>query len=364
MLTITHGEFVGRRGPSGKFNGAPTGIGRAQAWTSCVGALAVAGLGASRAWAQSVSGTTHASALCGASAEHAFSSPDDSAITASGECPATRVPGPASINDSRSAWSIGPGRITLDIGAHTDFRGTSDGAGSASADAPLTLTVNDLIFFDTVNPGRSGIVTASMNFDLAGFVVTQGASNCLSNRPAARASILLQSGGMNASGEKSIAGAAATLTGAFVGVPDDGSSVLRTTTSGGVSLATPAVLQIIVTLSADVLYCDRPPAQIGDASALVRLSLPCLGPVFNLPPGISASSAQLGIVDNRWIGGVCCPCPADFDGSGGTPDAADINAFFSAWLVGDPSADADCSGGTPDAADINTFFAAWLAGGC
>jgi hypothetical protein len=60
----------------------------------------------------------------------------------------------------------------------------------------------------------------------------------------------------------------------------------------------------------------------------------------------------------------CCPCPADFDASGGTPDTTDIDAFFTAWLLGDPSADSNCSGGTPDAADVEFFFIAWLAGGC
>lgn len=57
-------------------------------------------------------------------------------------------------------------------------------------------------------------------------------------------------------------------------------------------------------------------------------------------------------------------CPADFDGSGGTPDSADIDAFFTPWLAGESIADADCSGGTPDSADIDAFFSVWLAGGC
>jgi hypothetical protein len=57
-------------------------------------------------------------------------------------------------------------------------------------------------------------------------------------------------------------------------------------------------------------------------------------------------------------------CPADFDGSGGTPDVGDIEAFFTAWLSGVPSADVDLSGGTPDTADIEVFFQMWLAGGC
>lgn len=59
-----------------------------------------------------------------------------------------------------------------------------------------------------------------------------------------------------------------------------------------------------------------------------------------------------------------CPCTADFDASGGTPDAGDIDAFFIAWLGGEATADADCSGGTPDAGDIDRFFQEWLAGGC
>lgn len=59
-----------------------------------------------------------------------------------------------------------------------------------------------------------------------------------------------------------------------------------------------------------------------------------------------------------------CPCPADFDRSGGTPDVADIVGFFTAWLAGEPGADADCTTGTPEGADIETFFRAWLVGGC
>lgn len=61
---------------------------------------------------------------------------------------------------------------------------------------------------------------------------------------------------------------------------------------------------------------------------------------------------------------VGCPCAADFDLSGGTPDSGDIDAFFTAWLLGESNADADCSGGTPDAGDIDVFFSQWLAGGC
>lgn len=59
-----------------------------------------------------------------------------------------------------------------------------------------------------------------------------------------------------------------------------------------------------------------------------------------------------------------CPCVADFDGSGGTPDTADIDGFVTAWAAQDASADADCSGGPPDDGDAERFFREWLAGGC
>jgi murein tripeptide amidase MpaA len=73
----------------------------------------------------------------------------------------------------------------------------------------------------------------------------------------------------------------------------------------------------------------------------------------------SVSEAQIDDVVIRLI---TCPRTADFDDSGGTPDAGDVDAFFIAWLAGDPSADFDGSGGTPDAADIDEFFYLWLLG--
>jgi len=57
-------------------------------------------------------------------------------------------------------------------------------------------------------------------------------------------------------------------------------------------------------------------------------------------------------------------CIADYNGSGGTPDDADVAAFFDAWNAGDECADANGSGGTPDDADVATFFDLWNAGGC
>ncbi|NUQ67478.1 MAG: hypothetical protein HUU18_04250 [Phycisphaerales bacterium] len=60
----------------------------------------------------------------------------------------------------------------------------------------------------------------------------------------------------------------------------------------------------------------------------------------------------------------CPPCPADYNNSGGTPDDADVAAFFNAWNAGEPCADTNASGGTPDDADVATFFLLWNNGGC
>lgn len=87
-------------------------------------------------------------------------------------------------------------------------------------------------------------------------------------------------------------------------------------------------------------------------------------------PGDTGSIRAVSLVLSTAGAPVClppiagCACSADFDGSGGTPDSGDVDAFFIAWLAGDASADTDCSGGTPDSGDVDTFFIQWLAGGC
>lgn len=55
-------------------------------------------------------------------------------------------------------------------------------------------------------------------------------------------------------------------------------------------------------------------------------------------------------------------CRADYNGSGGAPDDADVWAFFSDWLAGDARADFNRTGGVPDDADIAAFFAAFGEG--
>jgi hypothetical protein len=80
--------------------------------------------------------------------------------------------------------------------------------------------------------------------------------------------------------------------------------------------------------------------------------------------GAASGSTDIKAQNIFGDGSFGCPCPADFDGSGGTPDAGDVDAFFTQWLLGTASADVNCSGGTPDAGDVDFFFEKWLNGGC
>ncbi len=74
------------------------------------------------------------------------------------------------------------------------------------------------------------------------------------------------------------------------------------------------------------------------------------------PCGVATSNPATLTVNN------CTPCPADFNQDGGV-DGADVDAFFTAWEAGDPSADVNQDGGI-DGGDVATFFTAWEAGGC
>ena len=116
------------------------------------------------------------------------------------------------------------------------------------------------------------------------------------------------------------------------------------------------------------------PGLVADVQAWVDGTALAQGWIIATPAGTPEGTARRFTTRENALGGgqllveftppTPCPCVADFDASGGTPDAGDIDAFFASWLAGDTLADADCSGGTPDASDIDTFFAQWLAGGC
>jgi len=81
-------------------------------------------------------------------------------------------------------------------------------------------------------------------------------------------------------------------------------------------------------------------------------------------PGGNPASVDEAYNVVLYIGNITAPslCIADYNGSGGTPDDADVAAFFEDWSNGDERADVNASGGTPDDADVFYFFIRWNEG--
>jgi hypothetical protein len=134
--------------------------------------------------------------------------------------------------------------------------------------------------------------------------------------------------------------------------------------NGGVIEGTINLAQKFGTLP-DAIYLSVGPYPTADGSTLLH--------AFQVPQAVTSNGSldaneyvrvDLCFLDPSRCPPPPCPCVADFDASGGTPDAGDVDAFFIAWLSGSETADADCSGGTPDAGDVDDFFTQWLAGGC
>lgn len=94
------------------------------------------------------------------------------------------------------------------------------------------------------------------------------------------------------------------------------------------------------------------------ASATMRIRFIAQDP----PPGAVVECAVDAIKVQRLV---CTPpsgCIADFNQDGGI-DGQDIEAFFIAWEISEPSADANQDGGV-DGQDIEVFFLAWEQGEC
>jgi hypothetical protein len=322
------------------------------------------------AGAQSASGNADANARCGTHLTQGLQFGDNFVLSSHGYCDAPHYGGPASINDASTHVEVGRGDWRLDLHSQSDFYGTTDGAGTASDTATVTFSINDLVFSNVANPTQAGIISVSMNFLYGGQFATQGHSNCNPNYPLTNNSLTISGGGYHASGAYGgVNGGAPTVDGIFIGYPNDGSVAAGVTNSGGVDLLFPNQLLVLLSSQTAVFYCDSPPAELGSADAVLFASLPCGTPVFNLPPGYTVNSPQLGIVNNIYNGPPCGIGDLNCDGS---VNFADINPFvlylsnFSAWqatFAGCPPQNGDINGdGTyPSFGDINPFVA--LLGG-
>ncbi len=326
--------------------------------------------------AQSASGGVNLDARCGGSLSNApMAFGDDLAQARHGECPAPGNGGLASINDAAAAWTIRPGLFVADTNALTGFLGTHDDAGTASGLINMIVQASDLMFTNIANPAQTGTITVGgMHYEFGGIVLTQGLSNCNPFQPYARATYDAALGPCHVTGARTLEPDFGVLTsGGFDTYANDGSLVHLTSTGGAASLAAPSSFYLQLFSQTSVLYCDSPPAAVGEARARVVWRLPCGRPIFDLPAGFTADSVSLRIVRNFSHAPDCCPADVD-DGSGaGTPDGGvDINDllyFLAQYEAGSASVDLDDGSGTwtPDGGvDINDllFFLAHYEGGC
>lgn len=313
--------------------------------------------------AQSVTGNAFVTARCSpdGSLTRPLTPNDDFVITRHGECAAPRFGGVASINDASCAVRLGGGVLLGDAAVQSDFRGTQDGAGSASSATNPTFSVNDLVFSDTTSPGRPGNVQVAMHLVLRARWETVGTSNCDPFSPQASGSFNVSAPGGNASGSFALSGGAAlSIGGVLTGYPNDGSELAFTGQPASAPLETPQAVSVILSCSAGVSYCDFPPADLGSARAMLQLSLPLHGPVFDLPAGITANSPLLHIVNNRFVP-PCGPADTNHDGQI-TP--ADVAVFVSTWFTSlqNGTLEGDFDGdGAVQPADIAAFVVSWFA---
>lgn len=293
-------------------------------WGVGLAALGLAVNLADPARAQTASGSAGYDARCGG---HDTGIPvnfgDDVTFTAHGEC-GDGAGGFASINDVSNHWTVLAGLSLADGSAVSDFFGTHAGAGTASTSVYYTVYANDVRFTSIADPNEPGtIFVGGMHYLVGGIEETLGTSNCSASRPRAIIYFSMSMGGLNASGTRAFEpDLGLTVDGPFIGYPNDGTLIPAVTTGSLRNLVIPDMFSVYIVSQTDVLYCDFPPAELGSARARIQWQLPCGAPIFDLPPGYTANSAQLGIVNNIFHGPRCGISDLNCDG------AVDANDFL------------------------------------
>ena len=218
-----------------------------------------------------------------------------------------------------------------------------------------------------------GPVSASLNFVVRLRASISGPADPIqSTLPQSANSIRAILGSSTAAGSYNVRPSGPVTSGFLVGYANDFSPLSLTTPAQTFTLTQPVTVQFIAQCYQTVLYNGVPPfPRVGASDTDVQISFPCGTPVFNLPPGVTANSVSLGIVNNLWMHASCGspnPCPADFNGDTivDPDDLADyITCFFGEQAVTGSCPTADFSGDTiVDPDDLADFIAAFFGSGC
>ncbi|MFO0831660.1 MAG: hypothetical protein U0637_07430 [Phycisphaerales bacterium] len=325
--------------------------------------------------AQPVSNTQQVLAQCGTNTSVPPPIGSSNTLTATGTCTTTQG-GTGSVNAATSYILAAGGVVHVINTADAEMQTHLGNPGGARAQgvADFAYPMNDIIFTSTANPAMVGPVTASLNFVVQLHASVSGPADPISTTlPRSFNSVRAILGSVTTIGGYDLRPSGPITTGALAGYPNDYSPLHLTTPSQTFTLTQPVTVQFIAQCSQSVLYNPVAPSpRSGSADTDVRISYPCGTPVFNLPPGSTANSVSLGIVNNIWVNGPCGPTcdPIDFNGDGLFPDTADIDDFLSVFSGG------PCSTGTcgdidfnndglfPDTSDIDSLLSVFSGGPC
>ncbi len=327
--------------------------------------------------AQAVSNIQQVLAQCGTNTSVPPPIGSSNTLNASGTCSTTQG-GTGSINDASSYILAAGGVIHVINTANADLRTHLFNPSGARAQgvADFSYPMNDIIFTNTANPSMVGPVNASLNFVVQLQASVSGPADPLqSTLPRSFNSVRAILGSVTTIGGYDLRPSGPITSGALIGYPNDFSPLHLTTPSQTFTLTQPVTVQFIAQCSQTALYNSVAPSpRTGSATTDVRISYPCGTPVFNLPPGITANSVSLGIVNNIWVNGPCGPtCDTiDFNTDGLFPDTADIDDFLTVFSGGPCSTGAGGCGDLdfnndslfPDTADIDSLLSVFSGGPC
>ncbi len=206
--------------------------------------------------------------------------------------------GVGSNNEARWSRFVDRGIIVLSCdSAGTQLTAAPCGSTAGGlSNLSQNISANDVLFTDIANPGSTGpIVNFTMRVDFRGQASQTGPVCVFAN-----SIVHLCAGNGSCLVDGTLNGVTGQPTGALVGYPNDGSLTTLTTSQFSGQLNIPMTIQLDLSLNASGVLCESStPSSILTLSTAM-LSLPHSGVVFNLPPGITCNSVQLGIVNNQW----------------------------------------------------------------
>jgi hypothetical protein len=334
-------------------------------------------LAAASLHAQAVSNRYQALAQCGANINLPAPPVGGSGtLSANGTCVTWNTGATASVNQGVTSVLAMGGVVHVVNSADAELTTHLFNTASATAQgvADFAYPMNDIIFTNIANPSTVAPVVASCNYVVQLAASTSGPADPLTTTlPQSNNSFRVILGSSTSGGTYVIRPSGTTTTGVLVSYPNDYSPLHATTPTQTFTLTQPVTVQFIAQCYQSVSYNPVAPSpRIGSSDTDLRISFPCGTPVFNLPPGITANSVSLGIINNLWTHPSCGPtCDTiDFNADGLYPDTADVDDFLGMFSGGACSTgacgdlDFNNDGLFPDTTDIDSLLSVFSGGPC